>query len=235
MLGNTTSPSDDQITTNAQHDVLDILAELYEKFYFPPFPCPLPLFLEIININQLRFEAASGVVELLADDDGGTETHEAGAGAAAAAAADQVLDRLAGFDPEAWALTNDSLRDDWLLIARIYQSAILLYAACSLRAQATPAPARAAKHRARLFELLARATSLMRAKRCMMWPLVVAGVHAADGRPEERRWVGEELVKMCQDMGTYAPMTAKGLLERFWSSGKTEWDECFDAPYVFVA
>ena len=229
MLGNTTSPSDDQITTNAQHDVLDILAELYERFYFPPFPCPLPLFLEIININQLRFQAAgSGIMVELADDDGGgAETPEA--------VADQVLERLAAFDPAAWALTNDSLRDDWLLIARIYQSAILLYAACSLRAQATPAPGRAGEHRTRLFGLLAQATSMMRAKRCMMWPLVVAGVQAADGTPEERRWVGEELVKMCQDMGTYAPMTAKGLLERFWSSGKTEWDECFDGPYVFVA
>ena len=224
MLGNTTSPSDDQITTNAQHDVLDILSELYEKFYFPPFPCPLPLFLEIININQLRFQAAKGIVELA--DDEGAESHEA---------ADQVLDRLVWFDPETWALTNDSLRDEWLLIARIYQSAIVLYAVCSLRAQATPAPALAAKHRARLFALLTQGTSLMRVKRCMMWPLVVAGVQAADGSPEERRWVGEELVKMCQDMGTYAPMTAKGLLERFWRSGKTEWDECFDGPYVFVA
>lgn len=69
----------------------------------------------------------------------------------------------------------------------------------------------------------------------MLWPLVVLGVEAADlGRMAIREFVKEQLEGMSRHAGTYVPLTAKSVLERFWASGKTSWDSCFDRPYVFT-
>lgn len=68
----------------------------------------------------------------------------------------------------------------------------------------------------------------------MLWPLVVLGVEAVNGDLEMRSFVEKQLPEMSRQVGTSVPLTAKAVIERFWASGETRWDACFDRPYVFV-
>lgn len=91
-----------------------------------------------------------------------------------------------------------------------------------------------AAHGDRLFQLLKKALVSEQVKKSMMWPLIVAGVEAADASAAIRTFVDEQLTEMSRDLGTPLPLLAKGVLKRFWASGKTGWDDCFDKPYAFV-
>ncbi len=147
----------------------------------------------------------------------------------------EILGRIIAFSPDEWAASNDAYPEDWLLIGRLYHSTILLFCTSSLRAFLMPIPAVEAKHRAQLFAMLQEALMQKRLKRLIMWSMMVAGFLARDGTDEEQNWIVRELLKIGQDMGTYSPWTGKMVLERFWRSGNTEWDECFDTPRVFMA
>lgn len=53
-------------------------------------------------------------------------------------------------------------------------------------------------------------------------------------RDEAREFVRMQLAELGWHMGSCVPLTAKAVLERFWASGKTDWDACFATPYVFT-
>ncbi len=220
-MGNTTTPAADQITANAQRDILDLLVDLYNEILFPVFPCPLYLFLEIVNINDLRYRFSTAPpmadLELYVSE------------------ANELLERIVNFSPETWAKSNESFFEEWLLMARISQSAVFLYCVSSLRALLVPVPVLKLKHQAQLLLLLKTGLESQRLKRCIMWPLVVAGAGLVDSSLEEREWVDKRLLEMSQIMGTYSPLIARVVLKKFWYSGKTEWDECFDEPRIFIS
>ena len=85
-----------------------------------------------------------------------------------------------------------------------------------------------------LHSCLNEALSSPRVKRFMIWPLVVLGVEVVHGGLETRTFVRKQLLEMSRHAGTYVPLTAKGVLERFWTSSETGWDSCFDKPYAFT-
>ena len=68
----------------------------------------------------------------------------------------------------------------------------------------------------------------------MLWPLIVLGVEAVNGSLATRAFVQEKLPEMNRSTGMLAPLTAKGVLQRFWDSGRTDWDSCFDSPYALI-
>jgi hypothetical protein len=87
--------------------------------------------------------------------------------------------------------------------------------------------------------MLAQAVTSPRLKSFTLWPLVVLGVEAAGerghgGRGGMRDFVAAQLPVLSREVGTYVPLTAKGVLERFWASGGTGWDKCFGRGYAFV-
>lgn len=49
-----------------------------------------------------------------------------------------------------------------------------------------------------------------------------------------RDFVAAQLPVLARHGGTYMPLVAKAVLEKFWASGETSWDACFDRPYAFV-
>lgn len=69
----------------------------------------------------------------------------------------------------------------------------------------------------------------------MLWPLVMLGMEAVHGGAAMRSFVAKELPELSRHIGTYVPLTAKAVLEKFWASGETRWDACFDRPYAFAA
>ncbi|WEW59556.1 hypothetical protein PRK78_005030 [Emydomyces testavorans] len=224
VVGNTTSPSFDQILATSHPDLTDLMLEMYGDGLNPALLCPPPLFLDIIKINHLRFQGRNASLI--------NESTQS--------AANVLLMQIDRLSPEKWIKSDTSLREEWLLLGRIYQSAVALYCILSLQSVSVlPSTlqlnAMRTRHGGHLFPLLKKALASQRIKKCMLWPLVVAGVDAANYGPAAREFVNKHLLEMSQDLGTPVPLLAKVVLKRFWASGKTRWDDCFDRPYAFVA
>lgn len=182
----------------------------------------MDLFTDVIRINYLRYLIAT---DSLPEDMGTPQS-----------ASEDLIEDIIEFSPETWA----DIRDELLLMAQAYQSAIALYAISSLQGlRALPSSAgwRAVRtiHYGRLISLLEKAAEAPLMKNCVEWPLIVAGFEASTGSATGRAMVVKQLVSMSQDWGTYLPLAAVGVLEKFWSSGKRTWDDCFDEPYALFA
>lgn len=186
--------------------------------------CPPLLFTEIIRVNHLRMQAARGGLtraENLSQD------------------AYEILNRIHGFSPEQWAESKPSSNDDWIRLGNIYRTAVALYCISSLQnlsvlPQAPSLRTQCTTNGRVLQVLLSEALSSPKVKRFMVWPLVVLGVEAVHGGAAVRAFVGKQLLELGRHAGTHAPLMAKGVLERFWLSGETGWDSCFDRPYAFT-
>jgi len=226
VTSNTTSPSDDQVAVTSFTHVPGLISDLYGLGIYPPFPCAQDLFLDIGNINHLRARAAASHFE----EDFESQVLEA----------HDLLEHVAAFNPEEWAARQSSeFRDEWVLAARIYHAAVTLYCISSLQSlellPSTPQlQTRRAAQRDRLMWLLAEGLASPLLKKSVLWPLIVAGFEACEGASVERRFVARHLEEQSRDLGTSQPLVAKSVFERFWRSGKTKWDDCFDRPYAFL-
>ena len=210
--------------TSLHFDELDSILEQYGCGTFPFQMCPPLLFAEIIKINYLRMRATKHELieaERLLEEAYGSLSH------------------IHGFSPEQWAESKPSSKGDWMLVGKIYQAAVTLYCIYSLQSlsvlpQTSSLRARCTTHGQLLQILLNEALSSPKIKRFMLWPLVLLGVVAVNGDVAMRHFVERQLLEMSCHVGTHAPLTAKDVLERFWASGETRWDACFDRPYVFA-
>ncbi|KAJ6439390.1 C6 zinc finger domain-containing protein [Purpureocillium lavendulum] len=183
--------------------------------------CPPALFVEIIGINHLRQQALTNIKMQ------GLQQR-----------AYDALQRIRNFSYAQWADSKPTSRVVWLLVGDAYRAATTLY--CILSLQSQPVFLDTASLRGQclsagrnLQRLLEGPLSHQHIRRFMLWPLVILGVHAkTDGTM--RSFVACELSNLSCQIGTYAPLTAKSMLERFWSSDETGWDACFDKPYAFT-
>ena len=221
IIANTTTPPRYHIPITSQLNILHVTENLYGDGIFPVLFCPPYLFLDIIRINHLRRLTTIKP----------TESTQSTALA--------LLEHIEAFSPEAWIKPSFSNRADWVLLGNIYQSSIALYCISSLQSvsvlEMTQSLARTVKkYQSRLFSLLPEAVSNPRLKKCMSWPVVVAGMGAVEASPRIRQDIRDMLVKMSWDLGTPAPLVAREVFESFWESGKTAWDYCFDSPFCFV-
>lgn len=200
-----------------------MMADLYGDGLFPVLLCPPYLFLGIIKVNHLRLHSTRAPI------DESTQS-----------AALALLEHIGAFAPETWAESNVSARDEWALLGYIYQSAVALYCILSLQSisifQSTRLlDATRVSHHSRLLQHPQKAVVDPILKKCMTWPLVVAGMGAIDADLKTRHFVDGQLFKMSRDLGTPVPLAARAMFKRFWASGKTNWDDCFDRPYAFVS
>jgi hypothetical protein len=181
----------------------------------------------MIKINSLRFQVMTSPV---------TESTKA--------TAHELLEHIEAFSPENWTEerteASTDTKEDWLLLGRIYRSSVALYCISSLQSLGIiPSnryfTAMRTVHGTRLFTFLQKALTRARIKSCMIWPVVVAGMQAVDASPNIRHIVDEQLAELGQSLGTPAPLWASAVFHRFWASGKTGWDDCFDRAHVFVS
>ncbi|KAB8231209.1 Zn(II)2Cys6 transcription factor [Aspergillus alliaceus] len=223
VMANTTTPPSQHIPTTSQLELIDLMADLYGDGMYPILLCPPYLLMDIIRINNLRFEATASPL---------TDSTRATAQA--------VLEHIEAFSAEDWKGSNPDVQEDWLLLGRMYRSSIALYCISSLQSLSIfPSTnyftAMRTVHGTRLYTILEQVILRPRIKVFAIWPLVVAGMQAVDASPTIRHIVDAQLSEMAGMLATPAPMLASAVFRRFWTSGQTGWDECFDRPYAFVS
>jgi hypothetical protein len=208
-------------------DQLDFLLEEYYGGMFPFLMCPAALFAEIIRINHLRMRAVEQVPTTL--DSLVCRRREAF----------DVLNRIDVFSIEEWASSKPCAEGAWLLVGDVYKAAVTIYCISSLQSLSILPPtdklrARCATEGTTLQGLLTDALSTPGIGSFMLWPLVILGMEAVNGPLNMRRFVEQQLPEMSRHVGSYAPLTAKQVLDRYWTSGVRDWDGCFDKPYAFM-
>ncbi|EFR04278.1 C6 zinc finger domain-containing protein [Nannizzia gypsea CBS 118893] len=225
VMGNTTSPASDLAIASPYSDELDFVLKQAGPGISPFQMCPPLLLADIVKINRLRMKATK---------------REAGTSEALQQEAYRVLDSIDKFSPEQWGESMPLSKGDWKLLGTVYQVAALVYCISSLQSLSIlpitpPLRVRCASHGRVLRILLETTLSSPQLKRFMMWPLIVLGVEALHGVATIRSFVKEQLLEMSRYTGSYAPLMAKSVLEKFWDSGATNWDSCFSRPYLFTA
>ncbi|OGM47901.1 hypothetical protein ABOM_002779 [Aspergillus bombycis] len=223
VMGDTSSPVPNLTMATLHLEELDFMIERYGDRPFAFGTCPTALFAEIIKINYLRVRATKSDPEapsVLVDD------------------AYEILNRIHGFSPDQWAEPKLASHAEWALLGNIHQAAVALYCILSLQSLAILPQSSFLQHHciahAQLLQrLLIDALTSHRFERFIIWDLVVLGV-AAVNDAGTRSFVREQLPQLSRSTGTYAPLMAETLLERFWASGETHWDACFDQPYTFA-
>jgi Fungal specific transcription factor domain len=203
---------------------LDSILDHYKDETFAIHAYPPALFAEIIKINYLRLRASRN-----AHTDADNFTKEAYG----------ILNRINNFSPDQWARSKPASKNDWLLIGNAYQAAVVLYSISSLQSVSVLPPSSfliesCTTNARRLHILLSNGLLSFKTNTYMLWPLIVLGVEAVNGGPELRAFVRNQLPELSCRIGVYLPLVAKGLLEKFWASGETHWDACFDRPYGFA-
>ncbi|OTB18169.1 hypothetical protein K445DRAFT_73332 [Daldinia sp. EC12] len=223
VIGNTTCPASDLLTLGLDLDKADFLLKQFREEMSPFHMFPLPLFAEVIKINHLRMCATQYT---------GAKTDEL------SQEAYTILQRVRDFSPEQWADSRRSY-EDWVLIGRIHQAAVVIYHILSLQsASVLPTTSElissCAMYGGLLQSLISDGLSSPKTTRFMVWPLIVLGVYAVHARSAMRAFVAKQLPELSRDLGTSVPLTAKHVLELFWGSGGSRWDDCFNRPYVFT-
>ncbi|KAK2820031.1 hypothetical protein FQN49_007789 [Arthroderma sp. PD_2] len=220
-FANTTSPSSNLTLDISCLDGLNsVLGQISYTTSISPFQlCPIPLFAEIMKINYIRMHA--------------TEYSMADGFSCDAYA---ILGRISAFSPEQWSEDKPS-KEHWLLLGNIYSLAVELYCISSLQSLSVlpshPAlRTRCATRGQLLRDLINESLSYPQTKRFVLWPLIVLGVEAVH-RVTMRAFVRGQLLEMNHHTGSYTPIVARAVLKKFWDSGQTDWDSCFDRPYAF--
>jgi hypothetical protein len=234
----------------------DLIRRIYDKYPYASFLCPTDLYIDLIRINNLRERRA------MADRTGSRSASRRQSGNIDAQArrvcynqeADQFLRHIISCDVYKWAAEKDADRghvDDWASIGTMYRDAMVVFAVLSL----SIAPATATDQNvppisgseggeqlslldlhvqqlAMTIDTIAKRKEPISMAAC--WPMIVLGV-APNLRTifDHRDLVSRCLSRLAVEHGTALPFRAKEVLETFWASGKTSWDECFDQAYAF--
>lgn len=200
------------------------MKSLYDLI-FPYTLCPQELFIEILEISQLRTKASASLLLYDADPAHALEAHD-------------LTSRIGRFSPESWAQGRPFF-SEWLLLGKIYKAAVSLYCTMSLQSLTVLAPTVSLQETQTetADELLSSVRSALkkpRLARHMVWPLVVAGVEAIYRGEATQNWIEASLGDLSRQLGTSCPLKACTVLKRYWNSGVAGWDECFDRAYVFI-
>lgn len=167
--------------------------------------------------------------------------------------ADAILARVLDFDVCRWAREEDAGRghyNSWSTIGSIYKSATVIFATLSLPIPNCEAesceslPIRKLNNAKHVAALASYTRSLAAEIERIIdqpvswrvpwrWPAIALGVAAAQGPVAHRNLVSRCLVKAGTELGFPLPFQANEVLTRFWESGNTGWNDCFDMPYSF--
>ncbi|KAK5988408.1 hypothetical protein PT974_12562 [Cladobotryum mycophilum] len=225
---NATSPRHDQITQIydlTMDDWVDIVATDDYAIFYPTYSCADPLFLCAIEIAYLRREHFLGTVTQ-------SETDER---------LYDIICRLHEFSPKDWL---ESKRQQGLIqapiIAYVYKPTMILFGILSIPCADPFIRAELKRmHRfyhADIMQVLELAMREDIALDYILLAVVIGGFSTATmGTAADRALVERYLLRSEDDLCEgKPPRMALEVLRRFWASGKTEWDDCFDKMYTLT-
>ncbi|KAL4928946.1 Zn(II)2Cys6 transcription factor [Aspergillus undulatus] len=230
VVGDTSTPASELIMNTSLLAELDKILDVHGHKLYSFYPFPTPLFAAVVKINYLRAHAAIRLPDTTHNEDLTSE-------------AEDVLTRIASFDAETWSHSRHSGKEDeidsWTLLARLMQAAVTIYCISSLQSISILPDSSAlllcrSANRKLLHALLLKALEAHYFGGSLLWPLVVLGIDAGCDTMDMRAFIRNSLGRSVQNQGSYVPLMARGILERYWTSGKTTWDECFDRPYALA-
>ncbi|KAI1171874.1 fungal-specific transcription factor domain-containing protein [Nemania sp. FL0916] len=267
VFANTTSPSHDLLSALSHPKRLDFLEKAWGNGVSSTYCgsiCPGPLFISVVLINHLRKLAASSTpgscpvlpaymlpASSISISDSSPSSSPPREDITLSASASALLERVLRFSPETFAECNSTpaTRPHWVLVARIFHSAAVLYCILSLQSVSLlPDPSSSPPHHQShltaslklhydrlLLDLKHAFTTQASLKNCLFWPLVVAGCCAGvHGTAFERAFLADLIKESVKDVRNLIPLFAREILMTFWKSGKTKWDDCFDQPYLLM-
>lgn len=222
---NTTSPASKQI--HGVHTYTDAeLATIIEIVEVLEPPLAADIFIAITRLTELRVQAATRSVAKNAIN----------------AAVQHRLGELESFDPDTWAREHGL--GEYPLVsatAHIYRVATQLYCALTLGpAFATWWPADGGAPRRVLQERLVRLLDAIWDRisnhGTLLWPLIIAGVAAADGDAKDRAFIRRcfQTGSRTRSMFVKFSRCAKKV-ERIWLDRTTNWEGCFAEPFVCIS
>lgn len=234
ILSNTTTPTTQQITGLLGYSDEDIKLVLDDQSSVRPFPVSLVVIAR--HITEVRVQAAS----------------KAATSSALQYRMQQLFREIDNFDPNAWAENVDFYQGDVTpAIGQIFQIATRLHSIVALPASII-APALVIVYpglagsgtlrsvcdsvrisqRAKLLARLRDTWPSLGDTENMDWPLLVAGVALADGPAEDKEYVARLLDGLWQGpLDDVTSLLAREKLRRFWRSGLSGWEDCFDEPF----
>lgn len=235
---------------NDQIKYMEIIPDIYKTGLSTCFSCPTELFVNIIQINQLRAAQQS----FKANDHQPVTSRQ------------DILTRILQFSPLEWVATNlcdnnsampsdiqaiKAMMSGWLSIAEIYHAAVTLYCIGSLAPFAESIPSISSVSQTRitshdsiklhLVKIFSATDERTQMKKLLLWPLVIAGIETGSVDGDFRLFIKTQLNWMSSTLGTFAPIEARQFLESHWrfldnypSTQEKPWSLVFDKHYVFV-
>lgn len=194
---------------------------------------PAFFFVQTIRINQLRAIAANRDMWGLPPDPN------------AQSQAFFILNDIMSFklSVNTWAgASQGTLTADNMLLGQALKSALYIFCILSLQSvsvlpssndKSDPLTQTAFHEAETLAKIMEKGLPNPKFKLLMLWPLMVLGIDAVNKGKTRRDLVRSWADEMYSYTGSYSIWHLKEVLERFWASGRTRWDDCWDKPYLF--
>lgn len=237
-MSNAVTHRDQQITCITLAEQRKFVQNTYDEKLMPFFMCPRPMLLILITINELRARGSARVFTYLPNNDR-DELSDETLTSAVSSVPDDLMAEIEAFETAAWA---DSItrghQPQVVVLAELWKTTLLLY--CIVSLQATGLMPRSFEleviktlHGDKLFGLLRehnRQNLLM--QKSSLFSVAVAGFLAAERSEEDRIFVRDECEFLSRASGQASSLMLLVVMQGFWGSAKTEWDECFEKGYA---
>ncbi|KAJ1324681.1 transcriptional activator protein UGA3 [Microdochium nivale] len=238
IMSNAVTHRDQQITCITLAEQRKFVQNTYDEKLMPFFMCPRPMLLILITINELRARGSARVFTYLPNNDR-DEVSDETLTSAVSSVPDDLMAEIEAFETAAWA---DSItrghQPQVVVLAELWKTTLLLY--CIVSLQATGLMPRSFEleviktlHGDKLFGLLRehnRQNLLM--QKSSLFSVAVAGFLAAERSEEDRIFVRDECEFLSRASGQASSLMLLVVMQGFWGSAKTEWDECFEKGYA---
>lgn len=230
VVGNTTGPAGKQLVAADHFRVAHSFSKIYFNGPYPQFVCPAELFREIICINYLRYQIATDPAVSLVERSKPARTAA-------------IITRILEFSPITYIkATEMPERADIMAMVRLFRLAVLFFALNSL-----PMPMedsdfysefpitspKVIELRTEMFDLMMTWKRAPAVFNTVVWLWISIGIEAAKGSDQERRMVMEEL-EFINNPANGPVMILMDKLQKFWDSGETDWNKCWDDLYYLV-
>ena len=196
---------------------------IYKYMSHPGLNCPSELFSSLHDLTHLRLQADRG----------------ASISAVIRPITRNVFANIARFDPSVWTefyFLPD--KPEVATLAKLFQISVALYGLFTLPTSNVPLPCGCRSQtelRNKLFELIKQLWDAPGCRYTLNWPIAILGFSLKeDGSQADKDLVLAWLTCLASDLTVTQPSTIAAKLRTFWASGLSQWEDCWQEPFVVI-